>query len=175
MKELEQMIIGSCFGEDQYRQISFLEANDFTNYPEKPFREFWKLLEINKAYDLTLMKVLSKCQDQHLKNLLMLNCDVVAAANLHRYALCLLETRFKALLITLLVNLSNDSKNALEVELLSHCQVAVIKEDLFDLSDNLIEYLGSQASEGTKRRINDFLKYRDRRVNEAKKVINELN
>lgn len=172
MKEIEQLIISSVFGEDNYRKVSFLEPNDFKDYPTKPFRSLWKLIDEHKAYDLTVLTILAKSKNEDLKQFMLGQCDIVTATHIQRYALILLENRFKTLFLTLLVKLSNDVLNVLERQLLGEIQSEVLKQDIFELTDNVIDYLGSQGSDTTKNRINDFISYRDKRANEAKRIIN---
>lgn len=174
MKELEQIIIGGCFGEDQYRKVSFLEPDDFTNYPQKPYKEYFKLLKKSKANQDCLIESLKLCEDKSIYMLLCQQTNLLGANCIERYGLKLLETRFKALFINLLVKLSNESKNAVEVELLNESNMMVIRSDIFELTDYILEYLGAHASDYTKNRIKSFLSYRDKRVEQAKQIINEF-
>ena len=173
MKELEQIIIGSCFGEDQYKKVSFLEPEDFTNYPNKPFREYFKLLKKTKAESNYLVECLSVCNDKNVYLILCQQNNLLGANNIDRFAIKLLEVRFKTLLIDLLTKLSYNSKNALEAELLNASLMSIPRVDIFDLSDNIIEYLGVHIAANTRNRIESFIKYRNDRVQKAKEVINE--
>lgn len=174
MRELEEQIIGSVFGEDQYRKVSFLEANDFKNYQGRPYRLFWQMVQDNKSYNLTLIRIIVKTKNEELNDVLRIAGNLVCFNNVENLGLLLIEARFKTLLSGLLGKLSFESKNRLEAEILGECQIAVSNQDVFDLSDNLIEYIGAHASKTTTKRINDFIAYRDRRANEAKQVINSL-
>lgn len=174
MKELEQIIIGSCFGEDQYKKVSFLEPEDFNNYPDKPYREYFKILKETKAESMCLVEALSKCKDRSIQMMMGQHVSVLGANCIDRYALKLLEMRFKRLLSKLLYDLSIYTKKDAERDLLNEAVMSVIKSDVFVLSDSLIEYLGAHGSDYTKRRINSFLEYRNRRIETAKKVINGI-
>ena len=52
MKKLEQQIIAACLHEDKYKEVSFLEANDFTNYPNFPCRSAWSIIQGNNGKDI---------------------------------------------------------------------------------------------------------------------------
>ena len=176
MKELEQMIIGSCFGEDQYKKVSFLEPEDFTNYPNKPYKEYFKLLKKTNAESNHLIECLSNCNDKNVYILLCQQTNLLGANNVDRLAMKLLEIRFKTLLMDLLTNLSFDTQKTVERELLNEACLTLVKydTDVFDLSDNIIEYIGVHISPHTEKRVNSFLAYRNKRVETAKKIINEL-
>ena len=92
--------------------------------------------------------------------------------NLHSYALYLLEIRFKSTLSSLLVNLSLNSKNVLESNLLDEANSSIINEDIFVLGDNLLDYLGHQANDNTTSRIKSYLKWRNKRIELTKQIIN---
>jgi len=175
MKELERILIGCCFGEDQYKKVSFLEAEDFTNYPGKPYREYFKLIKKTRSTSNVFLEALVKCEDKELRSLLAEEANVLGVNAPDRYALKLLEIRFQTLFADLLVKLSNSTKNGVERELLNEVIMSLPDVDIFDLSDSLIEYLGLQASDHTKSRINKYLDYRNKRIQTAKKIINELN
>ena len=176
MKELEQLIIGSCFGEDQYRKVSFLEPEDFTNYPDKPYREYFKVLKKANADSQCLAECIVKAKDKRLRELLVSEIHSLGANTPDRLGLKLLEVRFKILFADLLNGLAIHSKKNAERELLGEALMTLVKEDtdIFDISDHILEYLGVHASDFTQSRINSFLSYRDKRVHNAKKVINEL-
>lgn len=174
MRELEERIINSVFGEDQYRKVSFLEPEDFTNYPGYPYKEYFKLIKKTNAKEDTLMECLINSENKELKGLLSDQSNLLGYNYPERSALKLLEIRFKGLFINLLVKLSSESKNSVERELLNESNLMVIKSDIFDLSDHILEYLGVHANVHTKARIKSFLQYRDKRVNEARKVINAI-
>lgn len=166
------MIIGSIVSENQYNKVSFLEANDFTNYSEKPYRDYYKLIQqSNRKPDVLLSLIQeSKNRDIQLIDELLI---MSAYHNLRSYALWLVESRFKSTLSGLLVNLSLDSKNVLEANLLGELNSSVLKEDIFIIGDNLLDYLGHQASGNTKRRINSYLDWRNKRIETTKTTINE--
>lgn len=174
MRELEERIISSVFGEDQYRKVSFLEPEDFTNYPGYPYKEFFKLIKQTKGESGTLIECLINCKSRELKSILQDQSNLLGYNYPENNALKLLEIRFKGLFINLLVKLSNESKNTVEKELLNESNLMVIRADIFDLSDHILEYIGVHASDFTKDRIGSFLSYRDKRVNEAKQVINKI-
>lgn len=176
MIELEKLIIGSCFGEDQYRRVKFLEPDDFNNYPSQPYREYFKILKKVDADDMVLSECIVKTRDKRLRSLLVMEIHSLGCNYPERKALLLLEMRFKRLLSSLLYNLSSTTKKTAERELLNEAILVLANEDtnVFDLSDHLLEYLGVHASDYTKSRINSFLSYRDKRANYAKQIINEL-
>ena len=174
MKELEQIIISTCFGEDQYKKVSFLEPEDFTNYPSKPYKEYFKLLKEVDANELCLVEALSKCKNNNLKLMMFQYSTSLGANNIDRYAVKLLEIRFKTLLASLVNHLAIHTNKDAERDLLNEASLLIIDSDVFDLSDYLLEYLGAHASNYTKGRINDFLSYRNRRLETVKKVINEF-
>lgn len=174
MRELEERIINSVFGEDQYRKVSFLESEDFTNYPGYPYREYFRLIKQTKANKLTLMECIIQCKNKELRGLLSDQSNVLGYTYPENYGLKLLEIRFQTLFANLLVQLSNSTTNTVERDLLNKAIVSLPDVDIFDLSDHLLEYLGLQASGLTKGRINSFLEYRNKRIKNAKQVINEL-
>lgn len=174
MKELEKIIIGCCFGEGQYKRISFLEAKDFTNYPGKPYREYFSLIKKTESTTNVFLEALAKCKTIAVRRLLAEEANLLGVNVPERYGLKLLEVRFQTLFADLLVQLSNGTRNTVERDLLNKAIVSLPDVDIFDLSDHLIEYLGLQASDLTKNRITSFLEYRDKRIDNAKKVINEL-
>ena len=117
MKELQGMIIGSIVGENQYNKVSFLEAEDFTNYPDKPYRDYYKLIKKSKKKTRCFFELVQECKNRDIQ--LMDEVLVLSAYhNLRSYALWLVESRFKSTLSALLVNLSLNTKNALESNLL---------------------------------------------------------
>ena len=155
MKHLEQMIIGSAIGEGQYSKIEFLEAEDFVYY-----REYWRLAKHHKG---DLIKMVQNYPDDARDNIVNI-CNLAGSTDIYMNAVLLTELRFKRLLDTLLYNLSKTTLNALESNLLIEAKELIPSEDIFDLSDILIKYIGHQITPPTKKRIEDFLKYRDGRV-----------
>ena len=176
MMELEQLIIGCCFGEDQYKRVSFLEPSDFSNYPNKPYRDFFKLMKKANTENNVLSECIVKCEDDTLKALIMEQTTSLGMNYPERIAILLLEIRFKTLLSDLLVKLLDNAENPSERELLKESWHTLnnTNTDVFDLSDHLLEYMGNLASDFTKDRINAFIEYRNKRGYNAKKVINEL-
>ena len=174
MKELEQIIIGSIFGEDQYRKVSFLEPDDFSNYPSKPYREYFKLIKEVDADEECLVEALSKCKDMNLKLMMFTYSTSLGANNPERYAVKLVEIRFKRVFALLVHNLSLSTKKDSERALLNEASLMVNDADVFELSDYLLEYLGHHATDYTIGRINSFLSYRNKRLDTVKKVINEI-
>lgn len=172
MRELEQIIIGCCFGEDQYRKLSFLEAEDFTNYPGKPYREFFRLIKKTGSTTNVFLEALAKCKNIEVRRLLGEEANVLGYNAPDRYGLKLLEVRFQTLLADLLVKISSTTKNVLERDLLNKLLLSIPNVDIFDLSDSIIDYLGHQMSPYTKNRIESFILYRNNRIQKAKEVIN---
>lgn len=173
MKELEKQILACCLHEDKYKEVSFLEAKDFTDYPDAPCKSAWAIIAKNKGKDIYTLDAMKEVPENVKYWMYSLEFSVVGYMKHRNFSLYLLETRFKRLLADLLSQLSVNTKNALERELLNESLLAVTRQDIFDLSDNLLEYLGHHASDNTKGRISAFLNYRDKRANEAKSVFNE--
>ena len=84
------MIIGSIVGENQYNKVSFLEAEDFTNYPEKPYRDYYKLISQSKRKPDVFLSLVQECKNRDIQ--LMDEVLVLSAYhNLRSYALWLVE------------------------------------------------------------------------------------
>ena len=163
MKTLEKFILGACYGDYNVRRIKFLQPDDFQYYGElfKAIKEHGDMIEAIKHY-------------RHLKAQMVGYSFLGGTYQPERLALRLLEYRFKQLFSTLLGHLSSNTQNPSEAIILNEIILGVPDSDIFDISDHSIEYLGEQASNTTKSRINNFLAYRDKRANEAKKIINEF-
>ncbi len=168
MKEIEQMIIGSCVGEDQYKKVSFLEANDFEESLYRAY--FLKIIESGGNEDI-LLNCLKNSTNKEVVFLIATQSFPVACIRLTQFALLLVERRFRRLLGILLMELAERSENTTEVSILVEATAEIDNQDIFTLSDNLLAYLGEQASEVTKKRINDYLKYQAIRVKAVKKVL----
>ena len=163
------MIIGSCIGEDQYYKISFLEPDDFQ---DKECREFFRLIVSCQAKENILLNLLAKEENLGLRTALSSKVYMVACVRLESFALKVLERRFASTLNKLGVLLSGESKNPLEVELLTELSGVTHTADIFDLSEGILDYLGSQASDFTTMKINAYLRWMNGRIAETKKVIN---
>ena len=174
MREIEELIIGCCILEDNFKKVSFLEPNDFNNHIDKPYRDFFKLIKSTGAKKNIFIEVLSKSESKRFRSLLNESFHMTASNNPVELGVMLLGFRFKRVLADLLSNLSANSKNALERDLLNRVSMKINTIDIFDLADNIIEYLGVHASESTKSRINSYIQYRDSRVKEAKEVIDGI-
>ena len=159
------MIIGSCIGEDQFKLIQFLEPNDF---PDSQCRELFRLIIECKTEDNILAALLSKTEDEKLQKTYLAITHLSAGRRLQGFALKLLERRFERLLSILLSELSIRSESEVEGKLLNDVIAEIRDADIFVLVDGIEEYLGSQASNQTKRRIKDFKRYMDQRINETK-------
>jgi len=164
MKELEQLLLGACYGEDNFNKVSFLESSDFTN---KSRCDLFQAIKENRGDMIEAIR-----NNHHLKNDMIGYSNLLGYTHPERLGLKLLEYRFKTLLSTLLVNLSNSTKNDLECKLLHELILSIPRVDIFDISDSILEYLGHQASDYTNGRVNSFLKYRDLRIKKAREVIN---
>jgi hypothetical protein len=170
MKELQGLILGSIVSENQYNKVSFLEANDFNNYESKPYKKYFEIIEgTENKPDVyyNLIKTCKKLNIEVIDEVLILS----AYHNLLNYSIELLETRFKSTLSSLLVNLSLNTKNVLESDILNESNSLIISEDIFILGDNILEYIGHQASDNTTKRINDYLSWRDKRIEKVKEVL----
>ena len=167
MKELEGLILGSIVSENKFKEVSFLESKDFNNYQDKPYRKYFEIIEDSKNKPDVYYSLIKGCKKSKLN---VINEVLILSAyhNLFKYALELLEHRFKSTLSGLLVNLSLNTKNVLESNLLDEANSLILKEDIFKLGDNLLEYLGHQASDNTKSRINDYLSWRNKRIERIK-------
>lgn len=168
MKELQGLIIGSVVSENKYKEVSFLEPEDFTNYPQKPYRDYYKLIQESNRKPDVFLSLVQTCKNRDVQ--LMDEVLVLSAYhNLFKYALHLLEQRFKNTLSSLLVNLSLNTNNTLESNLLDEQNLLILNEDIFVIGDNLLEYLGHQASNNTTKRISDYLKWRNKRIENVKR------
>lgn len=165
MSYLEQMILGACYGEENIHRLSFLEHSDFT------VKIYGKLFHEIKKHGTMIDAVLN---NHNLKDAMIAYSTLMGTLHPERLGLRLMEARFKTLLGVLLLKLSEDSNNALEVAILDEAITKIKTADIFDLSDYLLEYLGHQASPNTTNRINAFLRYRNERIATAKKVIDEF-
>jgi len=173
MKELEGMVLGSIVSENQFNKVSFLEAEDFNNYPDKPYRNYFKLVKESGGKPDALVSLIKICKEKGIKFMDDLSY-LSAYHNLSRYALFMLETRFKNTLSSLLVDLSLSTNNALESDILNEVNSSIIKEDIFVLGDNILDYLGHQGSDITVSRIKSYLDWRNNRIETTKKIINEF-
>jgi hypothetical protein len=167
----EKMLIASVYSEDTYKEVSFLEPKDFTNLS---YTFFWELLQKHEGDVIKALNSLDIKANKQLSKEIFTYSNLLGCNNYIRIALMLVENRFKSLLSVLLSDLSINSKNALEVNLLNECISAITKHDIFQLSDGLLEYLGHQASDHTKKRITDYLQYMDKRIEEIKEVRNGI-
>ena len=170
MKELERIIIGACYGEEQYQKVAFLEPNDFTN---RNYRIFFKHIQLANGNIAQLMKNLQDDNQGVLAHILHLT-TLLGANNITRFGVKLLEIRLETLFQDLLVNLSINTKNPLESKILGEILLVNSNKnsDFFQVSDHVLNYLGAHASDHTTKRIKDFLSYRDKRVEDVKKVNN---
>jgi len=170
MKELQGLILGSIVSENKYKEVSFLEANDFNNYEGKPYKKYFEIIEGSKNKPDVYYSLIKGCKKQNIE--LIEEVLVLSAYhNLFNYSIELIENRFKSVLSILLVNLSLSTKNVLESELLNESNNLIVKEDIFILGDNLLEYLGHQASDNTTNRIQSYLDWRNKRIESTKQVI----
>lgn len=169
MSSLEKMIVESVYSEERFEQVSFLDEKDFTNLT---YGFYWGLISKFKGDVITALGTL---EIEGRKDLCMAvyNFSTLSGCNnLERIATEVVEMRFKRLLIHLLTDLSKETKNRLESEMLNECILAVPNNDVFELSYGILEYIGHQASALTKKRITDYLKYVDGRCDKIKNVIN---
>jgi len=166
MKYLEQLILGACYGEVNFKKVSFLEPSDFSN---KRRCELFRAIMENRGDMIEAIR-----NNHHLKNDMVGYSNLLGYTHPERLGLNLLEHRFKALLSTLLGKLSVSTKNSLEAAILNESLMRIPEVDIFDLSDYILEYLSHHASDNTTNRINAFLKYRDMRILKAKEVIDKL-
>ena len=168
---LEKMLISGVFNESRYNEVSFIDFSDFEN---KDYRYFWQLI---KSHNGDVIKAISTLELAKRKDLALRVFDystLQSCNNLQKIALNIVELRFKRLLTDLLINLSNDTKNPLESNLLLECENGIHNHDIFNLMDGLLEYLGHQVNEYTVKRITDYLKYVDSRVEKIKSVCNGI-
>ena len=166
MKYLEKLILGACYGEMNIKLVSFLEPKDFAH---EIHQELFRAIKENGDMIEAIRN------NYHLKDEMIGYSNLLGYTHPDRLGLRLLEYRFKTLLSTLLGKLSVGTKNTLEAAILNESLMRIPEVDIFDLSDNLVEYLGSHASDNTISRIRSFIDYRNRRVEQAKKIINEFN
>ena len=164
MKYLEKLILGSCYGEENTKRVSFLEPIDFTSTTNQ------QLFSAIKTHGGMIEAIRNR---PDLKNYMVAYSTLLGINNPERLALQLLEITYQRCFAYLLRNLSHNTTNRLEASMLKEAEEKVFKLDIFDLSDSMVEYLGSQASEYTKERIHKFNNYRDERAKKAKQIINE--
>jgi hypothetical protein len=169
MIELQKMILAAIYSDDSFARVSFLRSEDFMNYENNPLKTCFEL--IIKAKGNLLSNALIKIENKHLLHYMIGLSSSGVINNLEYYALSLAETRIREVFKLLLIQLSSKTKNALESKIIDDCVIALETEDVFKLSEVILEFLGAQASNYSKKRISDFLKYRDKRIAEIKNCI----
>jgi len=171
MKQLEKDIMSIILNEGQYDRISFLEAEDFNNYSGFNFKDCFKLIEELKG---NVMSIHIKIIKSPLKSIYMMQqepINSVVLCNLEKFAIYLIEIRFKKVFSILLNDLILNSKSDIEKSMIEEYQLEITRTDIFVLTDSFLEYLGHHSSDYTKSRVNAFLNWRDRRVMKIKSKI----
>lgn len=164
---IEFEIISTVCSENRYQEVSFLDKGDFS---DKECQMLWGVLKAFNGDIIEVVKSLDQKGRESYSNTLKKAFIGSSATNLQRLSVYLVEKRFKDWFITLLEDLIAKSQNIVEkarlVEALNSCP----KQDIFVLSDNIIEYLGRETSTYTRDRITAFLDYRQKRINQIKQV-----
>ena len=168
MKQLEKDIMAIILNAGQYDRISFLEAEDFNNYSGFNFRDCFKLVEELKG---NVMSIHIKMIQSPLKSIYVMQqepINSVVLCNLEKFAIYLIEIRFKKVFSILLDDLILNSKSDIEKSMIEEYQLEITRTDIFVLTDSFLEYLGHHSSDYTKSRVEAFLKWREKKVMKIK-------
>ncbi len=167
---LEREIISTCYSEEMYNECKFLEPKDFQN---KNLRTLWEMLQHEKG---DIVKVFNSI-DSKTRTSVISEIQAASMGSSHtrvaQMALCLVEKRFKALFKRTLSELLGKVSNTSEKSLIMDCFKSVEKEDVFILSDHVLDYIGQHASTYTTERINAFLDYRNKRIDTIRQITNQ--
>lgn len=169
MKELQKMIIATAINEHQYQRVIFLEPLDFQNFPEHDFRGWYSIISSNKGDVFNIYKQFLTNDSTRWVGSYPMNA--IAFVNLEKFAIYLVENRFKIVFGNLLNDLVMKSNSDIEMSMIQEFQIEITRIDVFTLADSFLEYLGHHSSDYTKSRIEAYLKWRDNRVNQIKQSI----
>lgn len=168
---IDREVISTVFHEERYNEAAFLEPSDFEC---KDCDFLWSIIQKFKGDTVKMLASMDK--QTRIKYL-----DVVQSAflgvgieNVSYMGLYILERKFKTLFKSLLNQLITKSSRDVEKTLLSEIVKSVDSQDIFDVSDHAIDYLGAHATDSTRKRINDFLNYRQKRIDKIKTMQDEL-
>lgn len=164
---VESTIIETIFSEDTYHKVSFLKPIDFSN---KLYKELWKVLEEFEGDIMRAITILEVSKKKDIVEMIHTECGMSGVNGLVKRALLVKEMSYKRLLLRLLSDLSFKSKNALESTLINECLLAVNESDIFILSEGILDYIGSHASNLTDQRINGYLNYIKEDIEQIKRV-----
>ena len=166
MKELERQLMVIAINEGQYKRISFLEPNDFTDLYSKGL---YMTIEQRSGDVMSTYLYLTL---NSLESFLWLQSQIinpVTYSNLERVAMMIMENRFKLVFAKLLDKLVIATDSDIERSLIEEYQLE-LSQDVFVLGDSFLEYLGHHASSYTKLRVNDYINWRDGRVEQIKQI-----
>lgn len=166
---IEEEIISSVFSEEMFDQVKFLEIKDFEN-PQNQM--LWRFISECQGDTIAMIARMSHTERLQWTNACQRACLGVASYKVAEMGFKLVELKFERLFIQLVEELIGRSENQVEKLLLTDLITAVTSEDIFALSDHAGEYIGQHASTYTKIRFEDFIKYRQRRIEKIKLVKN---
>lgn len=166
MKELERQLMVIAINEGQYKRISFLDADDFTDSYSKGL---YMTIEQRSG---DVMSTYLHLTLNRLESFLWLQSQIINPVtfyNLERVGMMIMENRFKLVFAKLLDKLVIATNSDIERSLIKEYQLE-LGQDVFVLGDSFLEYLGHHASSYTKSRVQDYLNWRDGRVQQIKQT-----
>jgi hypothetical protein len=158
---IQRSIIAGSVAEGKFERVSFLEPSDF-DFIHEPI---WKVILDAKGDLITVYK---NSKTEYFKIYLAADYTYI-----ERYALFLLETRFKTLLIALLMDIAQKSKDATEGLILTNTikEINEGEKDVFELIDNVPEYLKPFVSSNAYDRVMKMQEYVNKRGEKVKEVL----
>ena len=162
---IERQIISSVYSEEMYQDVQFLEPNDFTN---PLYRHLWKLIQESEGDTLKVLLSIDNPTQVQYHDEVRRAMAGVSMARVGQMGLYLVERRFKTLFTILFEDLMSKTKSDVEKSMIVEVWKSIEKEDIFILSDNVLAYLGDHATKYTTERINAFISYRTKRINDIK-------
>ena len=167
---IEEEIISSVFSEEMFEEVKFLEVKDFQNPVNQTL---WRFISEFQGDTVSMIARMNHTERVRYTNACQRACLGVACYKVSQMGLKLIELKFERLFIQLIEDLIAKSENKVEKLLLNDMINAVTSEDIFEISDHASEYIGNHASTFTKTRFDDFLKYRQKRIERIKQKQNE--
>ena len=169
MSVIEKEIIATVLSQEEYKQVRFLEPKYFTDTMNQ---KIWQLILKFKGDTLEMVARLEATERHHWMNVVANGCLGTWSTNISQMGLKLVEMRFERFFIILITDLIGKSQSMVEKSLLSEIRQVVGDKDIFDLSDSALDYLGDHSSDMVKKRINDFIEYRNKRIGKIKELTN---
>ena len=166
---IEEEIISSVFSEEMFEEVKFLEPKDFENPVNQTL---WRFISEFQGDTVAMIARMSHAERVRYTNACQRACLGVACYKVAQIGLKLIELKFERLFIQLIEDLISRSENKVEKLLLTDLINAVTSEDIFEISEHAKDYIGNHASTYTKTRFDDFLKYRQKRIEKIKKLKN---